>query len=250
MYKRRLVLLLVIFVAIGWNQAGGAPGTDADKEAKFTSHREKSTGWMRSSAEEYLDSIIKPPVTEWKLVEIRLPAERKIPSDFDDYDIALARSAHRGTSYVLTYRFFNNDRLIKKLNVTARVELFADVVVAKQKIDRNTTITEEMLGLEKLKIDSIKPDFCTQIANVSGKRAERNLKAGKPIYKSELGVPMDVKAGDIVMIVAEKENLKVTAKGVAKKSGLTGEMIPVINLRSNKKIFAEIIGTSKVRVNF
>ncbi len=234
--------------------SGGARAEDrtgeGDGEEKISLYQEKNASWMRNAAIDFLDSAIKPPITEWKLARINLPQYRKIPVDFDRYEISLLRSAHNGRKLTIAYHFYINDKLIKRLTATANVELFADVVVAKQKIKRGQTIDEGMVALEKRKITTPFSGLGTEIDLVIGQMAERNIRAGQKIRVSDTARPPDIKAEDIVMIVAENNNVKVTSRGVAKKDGSVGDVIPVVNLRSNKKIYAQIIDDSVVKVTF
>ncbi len=216
----------------------------------FSLNEENNASWMRDTAVDFLDSAIKPPIKEWKLARINMPQNRNIPAVFDRYEISLLRSAHNGRTLTLAYHFYNKEKLIKRLTATANVELFADVVVAKQNIQRGQTIVEGMVALEKRRITTSLSSLGTEIDLVLGRMAERNIRAGHKVRVSDTARSPDIKAEDIVMIIAENKNVKITSRGVAKKNGSIGDMIPVVNLRSNKKIYAQIIDGSVVKVTF
>ena len=61
---------------------------------------------------------------------------------------------------------------------------------------------------------------------------------------------MGVKKGDRVTIVVESSTLRITAAGVAKGQGSAGEQIRVQNLINDKEIFAAVVDSSTVKVNF
>ena len=63
-------------------------------------------------------------------------------------------------------------------------------------------------------------------------------------------MPPLVKRGDVVSIIAESKDLKVTTLGVAKEKGSLGGRILVENLTSKKEVYAYVIDSNKVRVEF
>jgi flagella basal body P-ring formation protein FlgA len=56
--------------------------------------------------------------------------------------------------------------------------------------------------------------------------------------------------GDVVRMVAESDVLRVAAKGMAKENGAVGERIRVMNLRSRKIIYAQVMDEQTVQVEF
>ena len=113
-----------------------------------------------------------------------------------------------------------------------------------------SVVTREMLDIVRREISLPADDFCTEIAQVTGQQAKRTIRARGAVRKSELEAPPTIRSGEIVMIIADNENIKITARGIAKSDGAMGQTIPVVSLRSNKKIHARVIGDGTVRVAF
>ena len=63
-------------------------------------------------------------------------------------------------------------------------------------------------------------------------------------------MPPLVKRGDMVVIVAEAEGLKVTAIGEVKSAGRLGERVKVVNLDSDKRLSARVMDNKTVKVEF
>jgi flagella basal body P-ring formation protein FlgA len=59
-----------------------------------------------------------------------------------------------------------------------------------------------------------------------------------------------VKRGDIVQVVAETPVLRISVKGMAKQDGAKGDRIKVVNLRSKKVIYAQVVDGQTVSVEF
>jgi len=90
----------------------------------------------------------------------------------------------------------------------------------------------------------------TDFEEVLGKRTRRAIGA-KTILRADLiELPPLVNRGDMVVIIAESEGLRITARGQVKKKGRLGERIPVINFDSKKVLYALVIDSSTVKVEF
>jgi flagella basal body P-ring formation protein FlgA len=74
--------------------------------------------------------------------------------------------------------------------------------------------------------------------------------AGTVLRPDLLEFPPLVKRGDRVRIVLESAGLRISAFGQAKQKGAQGEMIPVVNLDSNKVIHARVVDSHTVRIEF
>jgi len=73
----------------------------------------------------------------------------------------------------------------------------------------------------------------------------------KEVFRTDIvELPPMVKRNDRVSIVAESESLRITAVGEVKESGSRGERVKVVNLNSNKEIFARVLDSKTVRVEF
>jgi flagella basal body P-ring formation protein FlgA len=54
----------------------------------------------------------------------------------------------------------------------------------------------------------------------------------------------------VVEIVAETRGFKVTALGQVKKKGALGERIPVMNFESKKVLYARVVDSKTVKIDF
>jgi flagella basal body P-ring formation protein FlgA len=62
--------------------------------------------------------------------------------------------------------------------------------------------------------------------------------------------PPLVKRGDVVMIIAETQGFKITALGQVKKKGALGDRIPVVNFDSKKVLYARVLDSNTVKIEF
>lgn len=240
----------------GFNTAlAGANGANLHNapsggEEKLAPAGAESAGFLQKTVEEFLATQMPPSIEEWKISSLAYNQSEKIPKDFDESKVVQTSTSPIGDMRTLSVEFLKNNKIIKRLSVRCKVEMFASAVVAKEVISRGTPITEEMVEVRRVLVDSPLSDLSTEKGEVAGHLADRNLPAGKLVRKSQLQKVMDIKAGDLITIVAKNDTVQLTARGVAKKDGLAGDLIPVVNLRSNKRLFAKILDGGTVEVAF
>jgi len=249
--KNRLKAFLTVFTLLA-TLFPALPALSADREdfASSSLARETVAGQIRDAVEEKIAEMLGSPSLEWEISEIKIPNIKKIPEGFEEIKVETRNNAIRGNRVSFIAKFMGNSQVLKRLNVYARIKTFAKVVVSKDTLERGTVIVPNMVSLERRAVSLPLANLCTDVAQVDGHIAGRKLVSGKAIKKTEVFVPPDVKAGEVVMIVAENTNVRITAKGIAKEDGVIGEMIPVINLRSKKRVFAKISDSSTVKVIF
>ena len=150
----------------------------------------------------------------------------------------------------LSVLFLVDGEFYKKVKATVKIKIFKEVVITKKPLGRYRTITQDDVYMEKMDITNLPNDIITNYKDVLGKRVRRNIWAKVVLRAEYIEFPPLVKRGDTVLIVAESENMKITALGEVRKSGRRGERVKVINLNSNKRIFARVIDENTVKVDF
>ncbi|HNQ02925.1 MAG TPA: flagellar basal body P-ring formation chaperone FlgA, partial [Syntrophales bacterium] len=83
-----------------------------------------------------------------------------------------------------------------------------------------------------------------------GKKATAGLNAGTEITRQMLRSAPVVKKGEVVRIVLESGPMTISAVGLCQEDGGRGDLIRVQNVSSKKIIFARVMGTALVRVDF
>ena len=150
----------------------------------------------------------------------------------------------------LSIHFLVDGEFYKKVKATVKIRIFKEVVVTGKPLGRYRTITQDDVYMKKMDITNLPNDIITNYKDVLGKRVRRNIWAKVVLRAEYIEFPPMVKRGDTVLIIAESEKMKITALGEVRKSGRRGERVKVINLNSNKRIFARIIDENTVKVDF
>jgi flagella basal body P-ring formation protein FlgA len=143
-----------------------------------------------------------------------------------------------------------NGRPYKTIRAWARLEILTHVVFTQKPIGRYRPITMADVSLKKMDAAHLSGNIISNLKEVLGKRAKRNIGVDTVLRTDLIEFPPLVKRGDMVVIVARSRGLKVTALGQVRTKGLRGEKIKVVNLDSKKSIFARVVDANTVMVEF
>lgn len=173
-----------------------------------------------------------------------------LPKGRISYKVIPHKSGNLVGSVPLSVHFFVDGQLRKKMTVTVRTEVLSEFVVTKKPLAKYQMITQDDIRLEKMNLAHAPSNAITNSTEILGKRTKKAINT-KVILRTDLiELPPLVKRGDVVVIVAEKKGLKITALGEALKKGIRGERIKVYNLDSKKRVFARIVDSGTVKVEF
>jgi flagella basal body P-ring formation protein FlgA len=150
----------------------------------------------------------------------------------------------------LSILFSVNGNFTKKIWATVKFEVLTEAVVAKRPIGKFQLISEEDVFLQKVDLTAIQSNPITSIDEVLGKRTKKAITASSFLTTECIELPPLVKRGDVVLIIAESEGLRITALGEVRKNGCQGEKIRVLNLDSKKAVYARVVDSDTVIVDF
>jgi flagella basal body P-ring formation protein FlgA len=71
-----------------------------------------------------------------------------------------------------------------------------------------------------------------------------------PIRREHLEAPAAVRRGDVVLLVAERDGLRITAPGEVRGDAGIGDQVHVTNRVSRKDVVGRVIDPSTVAVEF
>ena len=173
-----------------------------------------------------------------------------LPEGNITYKVVAPRNTDFLGNVPLSVLFKVNRRLEKKIWATVNIEVLTEMVVTKRPLRRYHMITEDDIHLKKMDLSKVKSNAMTTYEDVLGKRTKRAINTGEVLRTDHIELPPLVKRGDVVSIIAETDGLRITALGEIKKKGCRGERIKVLNLDSKKCIYARVLDSNTVRVDF
>ena len=140
-------------------------------------------------------------------------------------------------------------------DVAARARTLCDVyrsvpaVVAKGDVRRSQVIGVGDVEVVRIEMDRNIDDFVATTEDVVGQMARGYINQGKPITHRMVEEKPKVQRGDIVVITARSGNLVATAKGKAEEDGMTGDLIRVRNISSQRTIYGVVAGERCVEID-
>jgi flagella basal body P-ring formation protein FlgA len=138
----------------------------------------------------------------------------------------------------------------RKVSATVKIEVETPVIVVQKPLNRNQTIAKDDVTVVSMDMADLPSNYISNIEDVVGKRTLRAMNP-KEVFRTDIiEQPLMVKRNDRVSIIAESETLRITAIGEVKESGIKGDRVRVVNLNSNKEIFARVLDPKTVQVEF
>ncbi|MEW8307063.1 MAG: flagellar basal body P-ring formation chaperone FlgA [Candidatus Thiodiazotropha endolucinida] len=135
------------------------------------------------------------------------------------------------------------------LYVSAKVGLELPVVIAKRDLARGQAITTADVKLEISDTARLLRGYYESVDQVLGRTLKRALRRDKVVTPTSLVVQKTVSRGGQVTILAATGGIEVRMQGKAMKNGNPGDLIPVVNVKSKKKLQARVISEGLVKVN-
>lgn len=134
------------------------------------------------------------------------------------------------------------------LYVAVNVEKIASLYVTSSPLSRGDVITRSKIQLVKRDINKLRRGYYRNKNELLGMVAKRSLRAGIIISSHHLTLPMIIKKGDSVDIIAKTSAILIRMQGKAMADGAKGQRIRVKNNSSKKIISAVVITTGVVKV--
>jgi len=145
---------------------------------------------------------------------------------------------------------FDTGGQVKKVGATVKVEVETEAVVVKNPLIRNETITKDNVEVFMMDMADLPSNYISTLNDAIGKRALRAINPKEILRTDLIEFPPLVKRSDVVSIVAESGSLRIVALGEVKETGRSGERVKVMNLDSKKEIFARVVDSKTVQVDF
>jgi flagella basal body P-ring formation protein FlgA len=193
-----------------------------------------------------------PPYSgaEMTISAVRVSGDVKLPTGNIQHTIEYMHQT-RPTGTIPINIFFSVDGApVTRVMATAHITLLKEVPVTRHPIARYQMIQADDLVMQTMDVTDLPDNAYLSLQDIEGQRARRSIGSRSVLRRDQLEFPPAVNKGDRVMIVAESGGLRITTMGEVRSIGRPGERIKVINLDSNKMLFARVIDSRTVQVDF
>ncbi len=135
-----------------------------------------------------------------------------------------------------------------KMFMPLEVEIFANVLVAKRTLAAKETISFDDVELKPYNKNRLYQGYFTRPEEVNGAIASRLTLAGTIITRQGIRQPTLIHRNQVVRIVAKRNGIEVSMRGVAKNDGAVHEMIKIYNPASKRIVDAIVNNAGEAEV--
>ena len=132
--------------------------------------------------------------------------------------------------------------------VSARIDVFGPVLVARQPLARGTRIRESDLELVERNLSNLPYGYYTDIGPIVGQLAKRTIASATVVTPTMLQAPKLVKRGDRVSVIAETGALKIRTVGKAMSDGQSGDRVQVRVAGSERIVDGIVVSQGVIKV--
>lgn len=209
-----------------------------------------SSGKIRSAVEHHIRSNAPWEPEQLKIGAIKFKRDLKVPPGKVALGVRTPKHSDWLGAVLFSVNVQVNGRLIQKVTVPANIEVWSDVVLAAKPLGKFQPINAKGIKTVRMNLARVPANAILDAEQVIGQRTKRNIAVNSVLRSDQVEMPPLVKRGDRVQAIAVSPTMKVTVQALVKESGGKGEMIRVLNLRSKKVIYAQVVDAQTVSVQF
>jgi flagella basal body P-ring formation protein FlgA len=207
-------------------------------------------GEMGRILENHLQKMIQNPNRKVTIGDFRNYEKVIVPREKFSCQVLVPEKAIQGGNIAGMMVFFAKGQEIRKIRISARVDIYADVIVARHFLKRYQEIQAGDIQIANKNIAVLPQDFVTGENEVLGKRTTLSVNNQEVLRLSMLETPPLVNKGDRVMLLIENDQFKITALGEVKEVGRKGDRIKLVNLSSKREVYGTVLDATTVKVDF
>ncbi len=240
MMKRlsQTIIVLAILLATGMTPLAAAEKTVLNETV------------VRRVVMDYLGQKTGLPDGAVRIRKLGFSGETVLPAGKASYEVVSPQDWEGWGRGALALIVRVDERVVRNISLNIEVEAFADVVVATRELERGMVVGKGDVALQKRDLATAPARVCRNLDEALGKRVRVGMRANATLRGDYLERLPVVKSGQLVTVVAENENFRVTASGRARGNGAQGDTVMVQCLNAQKEIPAEVLDANTVRVEF
>jgi flagella basal body P-ring formation protein FlgA len=228
--RKSRILWLTVALAAGLSSAVSGAGSEAILRSRVI---EEGSAWLAERVTAPHDSVD---------VALDLPRLSLRGSEVAEVGFDLVSDRPVVGTVPLKVDLTLQDGAVESAIATARVRLYAEVVVAAARIGRHEVISPDGLRKELREVTLATDGYFRSIGELAGLRARRLLAPRRLILVSDVEkVPM-IERGSGVTVSVVIGPVQVTSKAKALEDGDLGEMIKIQDVVTGKRLMGTVAG--------
>ncbi len=245
----RIMILILCFLGVCF-PSEAKPVSKEDKAAINQSNQAIPEDNFRKIFNEYICRRLGKDESDIVVSGLKLIGNRPVPAGKVSFQLFQKDKRRLAGNVRLIAVISVNGVVRNKVKLSGWADIFESVVCTSRNLKRGEAITKDDVYLARRNISRLSPNFLTDINKVAGLMVKHHVKADTCIKDWMLEKFPIVGRGDVVTIIAETGDLKVAVPGRVLMKGYAGELIRVQNLMSKKEIYAKVVNSATVIVDF
>ena len=211
---------------------------------------------IQKESESSIRAFVVSQKPEWKneKININLNGNENIFNNLSNEDVVSIKipQAFRLTKItpkmLVPVVFGLSNKNSRSANLWVRVELYKDVVIAREKIRKGSIISQESVTVSNREVALMPDTYFEDIKEVSGKMAKSTINAGSIINIWMLKLQPVISKGSKIKVSVTGSNIVIETEGIALEDGQIGDKIKVRRSDSGKTFDAIVINSESVEV--
>lgn len=247
----RLVLAAVIlasgFGGPGVARAGeGASTPDVPGQESVTISKTEIEAMVR----DFLEERIASSGGDARIARIRGARDVSLPRGEATRTLEMPEGEELSGSVRVTLAFRVDGLPAGSVTLHARLHRMMEAVTTVRPLAKGSVITARDVALETVSEAEVSSTAFASVEDVVGKVARKRIDAGAVMRPGMVERPVLVERGDVVTIVARSERMRIGTLGEVRNKGRRGDRVRVLNLDSDREVYARVIDADTVEVTF
>jgi len=217
----------------------------------FRQYQEADVGQIEKAVRDFIQDGLLKGTDSAKIKEISVSKSAKLAKGRLTYKLNLQNNSRLKRKVSVNVNLYVDGKWAKKMIAVVELEIVKEVVVARRSLRKGRLVTEDDLFPKTMDVSDLSANVITDMANVLGKRTKKSIDALEVLRTDMVEYPQLVKRGDIVQVIVESNRLKVSTVGMIQGvGGRRGDRVKVVNIESNKGIYARVIDAKTVKIDY
>jgi flagella basal body P-ring formation protein FlgA len=125
-----------------------------------------------------------------------------------------------------------------------------EIPVATRTLTKGSVIAADDITWMDMRVGNIRQQTATELDQVVGKEAKRQIRPDSPIRFNDIWAPRLVRKGSLVTLTVHTRYMLLQTNGQAVEDGARGEVVRILNLKSRKTLQGIVTGDGEVEIPF
>ena len=173
-----------------------------------------------------------------------------LPKGKYSYSIVTPKNTNFLGKLLLSVYFTVGENFKKRIYVSVNIEQYANVVVVRWPLKRNHLLKEVDVEVKKMNLGDLPSNSITDINDVLDNKLKQTVNKNTVLRTDMIDIPPLIEKKDVVRMIAESSAIKIVTLGESQEIGHKGDLIRVKNLESKNEVYARVIDSNSVKVEF